>query len=227
VDGNVFRILARFFGEAIAIDSVKGKVLFTDLANKLLFKEDSAAYNQALMDFGATICKPQLPDCFNCVLKKECVAYNSGLVSDLPVKEKRLIKRKRFFTYFIFLTDEGVLLRKRIEKDIWENLYEFYLYESSKELHWKQKDIKQWLGDQLAITDFSIIKISDPYTQQLTHQTLSGRFITITLPVVPASLQHFLEQNVGQLSLVAFPKFINQYLQDQPFISGTIEKILV
>ncbi|GEO11718.1 A/G-specific adenine glycosylase [Segetibacter aerophilus] len=227
VDGNVFRVLARFFGEAIAIDSVKGKELFTGLANRLLFKEDSAAYNQALMDFGATICKPQLPDCFNCVLQQECVAYNSGLVNELPVKEKRLIKRKRFFTYFIFMTDEGVLVRKRIDKDIWENLYEFYLVESSKELHWKQKDIKQWLNEQLGINDFSIIKISDPYTQHLTHQTLLGRFITVKLPIVPASLKHFLELNADELSLVPFPKFINRHLQDQSFLGGTIEKILV
>jgi A/G-specific adenine glycosylase len=227
VDGNVFRVLARFFGEAIAIDSAKGKKFFTTLANMLLFKEDSAAYNQALMDFGATVCTPKLPDCFNCVFQKKCVAYNCGLVNELPVKEKRLIKRKRFFTYFIFLTNEGVLVRKRIEKDIWENLYEFCLFESNKELHWKQTEIKKWLTDRFGISNFSIINISNSYTQQLTHQTLLGRFVTIKLPFVPVTLQHFQGLGRAQLSLLAFPKFINQYLQEHPLTAKQTEKIVM
>ncbi|MDQ6813597.1 MAG: A/G-specific adenine glycosylase, partial [Bacteroidota bacterium] len=108
VDGNVFRVLSRFFGEATPIDSSKGKETFSALAATLLYKKDSAAFNQAIMDFGATICKPQIAECQACILQSECVAYNHGLVNKLPVKEKRLIKRKRFFTYFIFIVNDGV-----------------------------------------------------------------------------------------------------------------------
>lgn len=216
IDGNVFRVLSRFFGEAIPIDSAEGKELFTSLANKLLYKEDSAAFNQAIMDFGATVCKPQIPECKTCIFQKHCVAYNSGLVNKLPVKEKRLVKRKRVFTYFIFMNEEKVLLRKRVEKDIWQNLYEFYLFESEKELSWKKKEIEKWLYEQLAVVNFSIISISNSYKQQLTHQNIVGKFIKVELQSVPDTLHGFLKVKASDLSLIAFPKLINQYLQEQP-----------
>ena len=82
------------------------------------------------MDFGATVCKPQIPECHTCILQENCIAYKHGLVNKLPVKEKRLIKRKRWFTYFIFQLEDAVLINKRTGKDIWENLYEFYLLET-------------------------------------------------------------------------------------------------
>ncbi|MCW3109190.1 MAG: mutY [Segetibacter sp.] len=227
VDGNVFRVLARFFGEAIPVDSIKGKELFTSLANKLLHTEDSAAFNQAIMDFGATICKPQIPECQGCILQKECIAYNAGLVNKFPVKEKRLIKRKRFFSYFIFMTKEEVLLRKRVEKDIWENLYEFYLFESDKELTWKQKEIEKWLYEQLGISNLSVINISPSYKQQLTHQSLVGKFIKVRLPSVPGTLQHFVKLKTSEVSLVAFPKFINQYLQENPLFVNETKKMIM
>jgi A/G-specific adenine glycosylase len=218
VDGNVFRVLARFFGEAIPIDSVKGKELFSTLAASLLYKKDSAAYNQAIMDFGATVCKPQIPECAGCILQKDCVAYNSGLANKLPVKEKRLVKRKRFFTYFIFLTEDGVLVHKRVEKDIWENLFEFYLFESEKQMKWKPKEITNWLEKQLGVEHCSILQISPFYKQQLTHQTLLGSFVTIQLQSVPATLQHFLQLSRLELSSIPFPKFINQYLNEFSFL---------
>ncbi len=213
VDGNVFRVLARFFGEAIPIDSKKGKEVFTEIADKMLVKDDSATYNQAIMDFGATVCKPQIPECQSCILQKECVAYNTGLVNQLPVKEKRLIRKNRFFTCFIFMVKEEVLVRKRVEKDIWENLYEFYLYESDRELSWRPDAIKKWLYDQLGIDSYSVKRISGIYKQQLTHQNVQGKFITVKLKSVPSSLQHYVRVNKKDLSTVAFPKFINQYLQ--------------
>ena len=227
VDGNVFRVLARFFGEASPIDSVIGKRFFTDLADKLLYREDSAAFNQAIMDFGATICKAQIPECQSCVLQKECVAYNHGLVNKLPVKEKRLVKKNRFFNYFIFISDGGVLIRKRIEKDIWENLYEFYLFESDKELEWNAKNIERWLGEKLGVSDFSIVNISASYKQQLTHQNLVGNFISVRLDSIPSSLAHFLKLKSDELSFIAFPKLINKYLNDCSLNAHQPKKIMM
>lgn len=214
VDGNVFRVLARFFGESIAVDSIKGKLFFTLLANELLCKKNSAAFNQAIMDFGATVCKPQIPVCAECILQKKCVAYNNGLVNQLPVKEKRLIRKKRFFTYFLFIVNQEVLIRKRTEKDIWENLFEFYLFESDKEIKWNFKEIEKWLGEQLGIDLFSILSISELYKQQLTHQQLKGKFIKVSISLVPPSLNHFIRINKENLQKAAFPKFINQYIEE-------------
>ncbi len=213
VDGNVFRVLARFFGESIPIDSSKGKLFFENLANQLLFKNDPASYNQAIMDFGATVCKPRIAECQNCMLKKNCIAYNQGTVNKLPIKEKQLIRKNRFFTYFIFSVKDKFLVTKRIEKDIWQNLYEFYLYQSSKMPVWKKEEINQWLQYQMGIEEYKIKNVSGIYKQQLTHQNLEGNFITIELISIPLSLQHYQALSQEELGTVPFPKFINQYLE--------------
>lgn len=212
VDGNVFRVLARYFGEGLPIDSTKGKQHFTLMANKLLFKKDPAAYNQALIDFGATVCKPKLAECSYCILQKNCIAYKQGLVNTLPIKEKQLMRKKRWFTYFIFLLQDMVLVNKRVQKDIWENLYEFYLFETDKEWEWKAENITKWLKDQLGIERFKIKNISKLFNQQLTHQNLQGRFITISLDNLPAALHHLKPLNKEELATIPFPKLINQYL---------------
>jgi len=211
VDGNVFRVLARFFGEALPIDSQKGKEYFTALANQLLYKKDSAAYNQAIMDFGATICKPQIPLCQQCVLQHTCKAYNSGMVNKLPVKEKQLIRKKRWFSYFIFNICGKVLINKRTGKDIWENLYEFYLFESDKEINWKGEELGSWLKQQLGIEKYYLKNMSAVFTQQLTHQNIKGNFIQIELDKIPVSLSDQTVVELKDISNYPFPKIINQY----------------
>jgi A/G-specific adenine glycosylase len=216
VDGNVFRVLARFFGEATPVDSKIGKEVFSAMASRLLYQSDPAAYNQAIMDFGATVCKPQIPECDACVLQRKCIAYNTGQVNRLPLKEKRLTKTSRFFTYFIFVKEDLVFVRKRTGKDIWENLHEFYLFESDKDYCWKTGDIKEWLHQQFNISDASILNVSGLFRQQLTHQEVFGKFIKIKLSTIPVTLYGFLELAFKDLSSIAFPRLINQYLQDNP-----------
>ena len=127
VDGNVFRVLARFFGIKTATDTTEGKKIFTALANELLDKKQPGIYNQALMDFGAMICKPQQPLCMECPLKTGCVAYLHDLITVLPIKEKTITKKPRWLYYIIIEHNGKVYVRKRSEKDIWQNLYEFVL----------------------------------------------------------------------------------------------------
>jgi A/G-specific adenine glycosylase len=213
VDGNVFRVLARYFGEAAPIDSSAGKQLFTALANRLLYQPDSAAYNQAIMDFGAIVCRPQTPDCQRCPLNSECVAFSRGLVNKLPVKEKALVKRNRFFTYFVFSSEDKILVMKRLEKDIWQNLYEFYLLESESEREWKSINAKKWIGDQLGCKHFTITGISGTYTQKLTHQNLKGKFVNVHLAKIPISLQNLSKVTREEMKSLPFPKFINSFLE--------------
>lgn len=215
LDGNVFRVLSRYFGEMLPIDSAQGKKHFATLANELLYKTDSSAYNQAIMDFGATVCKPQIPKCNNCIFKKHCIAYKEGLVNKLPVKEKRLIKKSRQFTYFVFNINNKILVNKRTEKDIWQNLYEFYLVETEKEYDDLNTEIEELLRQQLCVDRFAINNISPVFRQQLTHQTIYGRFINVTLPKIPDALSHFQAVKKEDLMLLAFPKFIHQYLQNK------------
>jgi len=135
VDGNVTRVLSRYFGEATPIDTTAGKRLFAALADSLLDKEQPDIYNQAIMDFGATVCLPRNPLCTDCVQRSDCKAQLKGLTAELPVKEKSIRKRTRWFYYFILETPDGqVYIHQRTQKDIWEGLYEFILWETDQPL---------------------------------------------------------------------------------------------
>lgn len=101
VDGNVTRVISRFFAVEKAIDTNDGKKYFAELAQSLLYTEDPATYNQAIMDFGATVCKPRQPLCDICLLQNKCGAYAKDLTKVLPLKEKKLLKRNRYFYYII------------------------------------------------------------------------------------------------------------------------------
>ncbi len=212
VDGNVYRVLARYFGIHIATDSKEGKELFQQLATHVLDKTDPAAYNQAIMDFGATVCKPFAPICMECPLHQHCKGFKEAVVNILPVKEKRLLKKKRWLNYFLFEKDQKVLVQQRIEKDIWENLFEFYLVEAEELIQWDQEIIISFLKKQLGIPVAIVIDISAVFSQQLTHQQIKARFIRIKLFEKPASLKKLKWQTLKNLHQLPFPKIINEFL---------------
>jgi A/G-specific adenine glycosylase len=133
VDGNVFRVLARIFGVEEDIASLKGKKTFAALAKTLLPDEQTANYNQAVMEFGALYCKPASPDCPNCIFKADCVAANSNKQDILPIKAKKNVVKKRYFHYLVFEYEKKLLLKERGEGDIWQGLYDFVLVERTKE----------------------------------------------------------------------------------------------
>lgn len=217
VDGNVFRVLARCFGIATPIDSNEGKQVFTTLANEVLDKNKPAQHNQAMMDFGATICKPVSPLCNECPLQNNCDAYQTGHVNELPVKEKTINKKTRWFTYFIFTVDDKTLVHQRSQKDVWQQLYEFYLLETETSKHWTEKDVHQFLQHQFSVSNASLRYISPMLSQQLTHQTINAVFIKIKLVQVPDVLKHYQWVTNEQLKTLTFPKIINEYLQSTSF----------
>jgi len=125
VDGNVFRVLARYFGIDIAINSPAGKKAFFALANELLYLEDPALYNQAIMEFGAIQCKPKSPNCTVCPLNQTCYALKNNLVKELPNKIKKAAQKHRYLDYFICQADDKILVRERQAGDVWQHLYDF------------------------------------------------------------------------------------------------------
>ncbi len=214
VDGNVFRVLSRYFGILTPVDSTAGKKLFTKLANELLDKQFPAIYNQALMDFGAVICKPQIPLCSDCVLKTECKAYKNSMVKILPVKQNKIIRKNRWFYYFIIEHDGRQYVRKRGAKDIWENLYEFVLFENDKPLLIENLQNFPELNNFLGQSSFEILYISPLYKQLLTHQIIQGQFIKIKVskPFTYGNYEAMLTEDIIHLP---FPKFIAGYLKDK------------
>ncbi|WP_047247140.1 A/G-specific adenine glycosylase [Maribacter thermophilus] len=139
VDGNVYRVLARYFGVETPINSTSGIRYFKELAQELLHETNIRDYNQGVMEFGAIQCTPQSPTCNSCPLNDSCIALKDEKVKELPVKIKKTKIRKRYFNYLIPIYKDGnneryTLLRQRRGKGIWQNLWEFPLLESDREI---------------------------------------------------------------------------------------------
>ena len=124
VDGNVYRVLARHFGIDTPINTTEGKKLFAALAQELLPPNEAAAYNQAIMDFGAVQCTPQSPKCMECMLAESCEAMRSGRVNELPVKLKTLKVTERHLIYIYIRCQGQTAIRRRGPGDIWQGLWE-------------------------------------------------------------------------------------------------------
>ena len=215
LDGNVFRVLSRYFGIQEPIDTTNGKKIFTKLSQELLAKKQPADYNQAIMDFGATQCVPANPNCKTCPMAKTCVALKDGLIGQLPFKSKKLKKRSRFFHYLIINDQEKIWIRKRSEKDIWQGLYEFPLLETDK-LEDRKALSKITDYKKIIPTDATITRVSTPFSQQLTHQKINALFIEIA---IQKSLDNppkdWVKISRSELKTFAFPRVIDLYLQDK------------
>ena len=213
LDGNVFRVLARYFGYSTPTDSSEGKKIFSALANELLDRKQPGLYNQAIMDFGATVCKPQLPACSSCPLRQDCVALKKDMVNKLPVKDKKTVIKNRWFHYVVAEYKDQLLVRKREQKDIWQNLYEFILIENSKALDLTEIN-KMVILKELAVSLKEPGVISSPYVQKLTHQTIHARFVRVSLNK-KITLKGYEWTAVSQLNQLPFPKIITSYLKDK------------
>ncbi len=187
VDGNVYRVLSRYFGIKTPINSTEGIKEFKNLAQKLLDIKQSGVYNQALMDFGALHCKPQNPLCEECFFNTKCVAFLNTSIDNFPVKIKKTKIKKRYFNYLYAIVEDNTAISKRT-KGIWKNLYEFPLIESTKSIDVKklietekfnklfpnhteislwEKEIIHKLSHQHLYTKFWIIK-----TSKINHNTI-------------------------------------------------------
>ena len=215
VDGNVLRVLSRFFGISDPIDESASRKKFNELANSLLKKENPAQYNQAIMDFGATICKPKAPLCNNCPLQTDCSAFKANLVDKLPIKSKRLIKKSRFFHYILFKYKNTIFCRKRIEKDIWQNLFEFYLVEAEKMLTINELLESEAVCNILKGIKFNINEVSVIYKQQLTHQVITGSFFIIEVDTFLQLDGGFTVVEENKIRNLPLPKFIFSYLDQK------------
>lgn len=214
VDGNVYRVLARYFGVDLPSDGTEGKKFFQDLANATLDAKKPAIYNQAIMDFGATVCKPQLPLCGVCALQMSCKAFNEGRVDQLPVKHKRVERKKRYFNYFVFKVGEEILIHQRNEVDIWKDLFEFFLLETAQPIQWDECTISEVLKKNLGISNFGLLSQPFKVRQHLTHRTVESQFIHIRINKIPKALAHLIPVHRNELNKYAFPKTIQDYLTD-------------
>ncbi|MCV9927276.1 A/G-specific adenine glycosylase [Flavobacterium sp. LS1R49] len=210
VDGNVFRVLSRYFGIETDIAAASAKKEFSALANELMPKDNPAIFNQAIMEFGALQCVPKSPDCSVCVFNDSCVALQKKKVDVLPVKSKKIKVSTRFFNYLVVEDDLGnTVIQKRTAKGIWHNLYEFPLLETDAE---KDFDfVSARIRDDF-FSDYSIIGVeewnSKSIIHKLSHQHLHVKFWKIKVKgIVLKGI------NAQDLKIYPFPIVIHNFIE--------------
>lgn len=181
VDGNVYRVLARYFGVDTPINSSEGIKYFKNLAQKVMDPDAIGNYNQGIMEFGAIQCTPKSPDCVKCPLNESCVALQKNKVDQLPVKLSKTKVRNRYFNYLvpIYENEPGkrfTSIQKREGKGIWQNLWEFPLLESTSNLDLDEINnrYREVIGEleHVEISAFN----EHPILHKLSHQNLYTKF---------------------------------------------------
>lgn len=200
VDGNVFRVLSRYFDIETDIALASAKKEFSELAFELMPKDKPAVFNQAIMEFGALQCVPKSPDCENCVLNNSCAALQKKKVTQLPLKSKKLKVRKRYFNYLMLSDDDkNTLIQKRTSKGIWHNLYEFPLIETEKEEDFKfiSKAVQKEL---FCSNDITAIRACNDKSivHKLSHQHLYIKFWKL-------NVKGIIKNGINKETLIKYP----------------------
>jgi A/G-specific adenine glycosylase len=214
VDGNVFRVLSRYFDLATPINSTKGLKEFRELAFQVMDKKDPATFNQAIMEFGAVQCKPSSPDCTVCPLNKSCLALKNNRVALLPVKIKKKKVTNRYFNYLVFSSDNNeTLLQQRTTKGIWQNLFEFPLIETL-DIMSREELIKHPVFIELTTNkafELHLFNTTD-IVHKLSHQHLHTKFWIVQSENTPGK-----GVPSSELKDYAVPVLIDNFLADFNF----------
>jgi len=213
VDGNVFRVLSRYFGIELDISENKTKKDFQELANSLLPLGEAANFNQALMEFGSIQCTPKSPNCNTCIFNKSCFALQKNKVDQLPIKTKKTKIRNRYLNYIVVKdANNNFLVEQRTENGIWKNLFQFPLIETEKPTTIKK--ISELIKQEFNVDDVTFFN-EKPIIHKLSHQHLNIRFFEIQLSTkhknsisfteltkkpLPIVLHNFIESNYFELT---------------------------
>ena len=205
VDGNVYRVLSRYFGINTPIDSTIGKKEFQELAQECLSIDHPGEYNQAIMEFGALQCTPS-PNCGVCPLRVSCTACVNSMVKAFPVKEKKIKVRDRYFNFIVIGDDDSFYIQKRTAKDIWQNLYQFPLNESEKEV------LSPFELKDSILSNAVFLRVSEQFKHLLSHQRIYTKFWEFNLTEIPAvkGLKKIKKRDIQEF---AVPRLMQKYLE--------------
>ena len=179
VDGNVYRVLSRYFGVTLPINSSEGIKYFKELARKVMDTDHIRDYNQGIMEFGAIQCTPKNPSCNDCPLNSSCVALKEKKVGELPVKLKKLKIKNRYFNYLVIIDEHNrTVLQQRIGKGIWQHLYEFPLIELDQDIPLDKSEIDKRLKKLLIFgEEYEVYPLNEnKIIHKLSHQHLYTTF---------------------------------------------------
>ncbi len=228
VDGNVLRFMARFYGIEIPVNSGKGKKLIREKLEKLISSDEPGTFNQAMMEFGATVCKPQQALCKICVFQEDCVAFRTGKVKDLPVKVYKPIVKKRFFHYLLVLENENnsffTYINKRTEDDIWKNLYDFPLIEMDKIYSVQELERTERWKAIFSENSPRLIFQSRKFLHKLSHQELHIQFFVFQAEGF--NKNDYTRLKADQISNYPVPRLIEIFLDEyiKKILTGELDK---
>ena len=212
VDGNVFRFISRLFGIKKDIKLKSTLSFFKNKLKSLIDNLDPGDFNQALMEFGALQCLPYKPLCDSCIFKLECKAHLTKDVKSYPPKKVKINKKARHLNYIVISSDKKVIFKKRVEVDIWKNLYEFPL------IHGKYSKLDQIINKEEFIVLNKNLKKQAKFLKVvnvkhiLTHQVLNIKFwIFISEGFCNNSLS--IKEIINLPKPVVIADFINKYLK--------------
>ncbi|MFZ4375042.1 MAG: A/G-specific adenine glycosylase [Saprospiraceae bacterium] len=214
LDGNVHRVISRIFSVSADITTSNGRKTIQDIADKLLDRENPAGFNQAIMDFGATVCLPASPLCDQCVFADHCTSYLTDTQRDFPFKKVKKPLRNRYFHLFLVQAGKYILLTHRKEKDIWRGLYTLPFIETRDE-QWKFPLEGIQLGG-LSIEENQIQILNYKDQQLLTHQRIHLYYYQVTLATVGEKISgdNIEIVPITNLKEFAFPKFLLRFIDE-------------
>ncbi|MBI2259244.1 MAG: A/G-specific adenine glycosylase [Flavobacteriia bacterium] len=211
IDGNVYRFISRLWSINELINTSKSLRIFNELLLHYLPKNQSNIFNQAIMEYGALICTPKQMKCGICVFQSQCISFKNNEIDQFPVKKKNIIKKNRYFTYFVFIENQQLIISKRVVKDIWQNLFEFPLSEEEslsdfeKSEFYRENKLKYSKEPNFVITNKKHI---------LTHQNIFSRFVIYDfIPKEFKNNQKFKQIFINQIDDYPFPVMMNEIIQ--------------
>ena len=214
VDGNVYRVLSRYMGIDTPIDSSQGKKLFAALAVEMLDKDHPATYNQAIMDFGALQCVPASPNCTLCPLVDSCIAFDQGLITKLPVKQHKTKTTNRYFNYIHVRVGEDTFIQKRVASDIWKNLFEFPLIETTEAL--SESDFLTFpaFRDLFVEGEVPVVRsVCRNVKHVLSHRVIYANFYEVILPDCSRSFSAYQRVKIAALEQYAVSRLVHAYIE--------------
>lgn len=215
VDGNVYRVLSRVFNIDTPIDTSKGKKEFSTLAQSLLNTDKPGIHNQAIMEFGALQCTPTSPDCFACPLSNNCIASYKQLINQLPVKTNKTKVSNRYFNYLFIELEGATFLQKRVKKDIWQNLYEFPLIESTNLLSTNELLINTEFHALFeGIKKIEVIKKTNPMKHVLSHRVIYAQFISIRISEPNEKLKDYIRVPLDKIDDFVVSRLMELFIEN-------------
>jgi A/G-specific adenine glycosylase len=223
VDGNVMRVIARYFGITLAVNTPEAQKLIYETCNSIIDRTQPGEFNQAIMEFGALQCTPRNTQCISCPLQPGCEAYRTGRVESLPLKLKPARPRIRYFYYLLIQHEDkegvqSIYMKKRAGKDIWKGLFELPLIESPAA---SEPDELYGSVDWKAIFNqqhVEIIEFSNEYKHLLSHQTIFARFVSLRIEGPLEGTNSWQQVSFSHVHEFPIPRLVDKYLKQHKIL---------